>query len=157
VFEVTRRIQESDIFPDDKDLLYRIAWVESRFGWDLNDLCSDDGTPLGIWRMNKTALEDTKDVQIHGNLERKHAEILWVFDIRWKSITVLDLCKPLISGLAARLRLYSIGRTIPSKIDEQAKYWEKYYNNDYGTTAAAFLERLQGLSRYGAPTPIPSS
>ena len=80
--EVTRRIQESSIFPDDKGLLHRIAWVESRFGRDSNVFHRDNGIPVGIWRMNKTALEDTKNVDEHPHLEKKHADIRTVFGRR---------------------------------------------------------------------------
>ena len=156
VTEVTRRIQESGIFPDDKGLLLRIAWVESRFGWDSEVFHSDDTIPVGIWRMNKTALEDTKNVDAHPHLEKKHAEIRTVFGINWKAITTLDLHKPLISGLAARLYLSNKRDVIPSKVEEQAEYWKKNYNTDEGTTAETFLKRLERQPRPSSQEAIPS-
>ena len=156
VTEVTRRIQESGIFPDDKGLLLRIAWVESRFGWDSGVFHRNDSIPVGIWRMNITALEDTKNVDLHPHLEKKHANIRRVFGINWKAMTTLDLHKPLISGLAARLFITNKPGVIPSEVEEQARYWKEHYNTDKDITAETFLERLERQPRPGAQEPIPS-
>jgi hypothetical protein len=155
VAEVTRRIQESRIFPNDNGLLLRIAWVESRFGWDSDVFHTNNDMPVGIWRMNKTALEDTKNVDLHPHLDKKHSDIHEIFGIDWMAITTLDLHKPLISGLAARLYLTNKPGVIPSKLGEQATYWKDNYNTDEDTTAETFLERVQRQPRQSTEELIP--
>jgi hypothetical protein len=156
VTEVTRRIQESGNFSDDKGLLLRLAWVESRYGWNSDVFHRNDSIPVGIWRMNKIALEDTKNVYLHPHLEKKHADILNVFGINWKTVTTLDLHRPLISGLAARLFLTNKPGIIPSNAREQAEYWKNYYNTDKDTTANMFRKRILSQPTLGAQESIPS-
>ena len=139
--EVVRRIQESGIFPDDRGLLIRIAWVESRYGWD-DGTFHTDNTPVGIWKMDKTALEETKDVTTHPQLEKKHEKIRTIFGINFKAIKMIDLHKPLIACLAARLYLSTITEPIPKEIRKQAEYWKKYYNKDETTNVETFMKRI---------------
>ena len=146
VDEVVRRIGESGIFPDDKGLLRRIAWVESRFGLDAGTFHTGD-TPVGIWKMDKEMLEKTKDVEKYPLLKEKQKKILEEFGINWNAVTMLDLHKPLIAGLAARLLLAISGETIPSKymVREQAEYWKNFYNKDETTSSATFLKKLESI------------
>jgi hypothetical protein len=106
--------------------------------------------------MNKTALEDTKDVVAHPHLDKKHQEIKRIFDINWQAIKTLDLHRPLISGLAARLYLSNKQEVIPSSVEEQAKFWDKHYNADDGLTSETFLDRLERQPRPSSQEAIPS-
>lgn len=155
VNEVARRIQESGIFPDDKGLLRRIAWVESRFGWDSGTFHTDD-KPVGIWKMDNKALEDTQDVEAHPHLKKQLDLIREIFGINWRAITPLDLHKPLVSGLAARLLLSTKQDGIPKKVADQAEHWKKHYTNDTEATAETFLKKLQRIPRPGAQEQRPS-
>ena len=119
-------IQQAVIFPDDNQLLRRIAYVETRDGTDL--VTDNDG---GIWAVSETAFESTKDIS-DPLLAAKHEQILQEFSIAWQSVQLSDLRRPLYSALAARLVLFIAPQAIPSDTDVtgQAEFWMENYNTE---------------------------
>lgn len=113
------------VFPDDKGLLRRIAFVMSRNG-DASFQLHNDG---GIWQVSKYAFEDTKDELSHIRLARKYQKIQDILGINWRKITLVDLEKPIYSAIAARLYLSNFPETIPPSysIDKQQEYWWRFY------------------------------
>lgn len=141
---VVNLIQNSEIFPDDKQLLRRIAFVESTDGNDPNTY--RDGYYGGIWQVDRAGFEDTKDVTSHPNLRIKLEEVHMEFGIKWEDVQWRDLLKPLYSGLAARLFLSNKPESIPSDIQGQAEYWKRHYNTEAGAgTVQDFVERVNSL------------
>ena len=116
-------IQQAVIFPDDNQLLRRIAFVETRDGTDSGT--NDQG---GIWAVSEVAFERTKNAL----LDLQHEQILEQFTIAWPSVQLSDLRRPLYSALAARLMLFTASQTIPSDTDvmDQAEFWIENYNTD---------------------------
>ena len=140
------QIRDSGIFPDDHQLLRRIAWVESRDGTHL--LTYRQGYHGGIWQVDLTGFRDTQDTTSHPELVSKFREIQGRFNIDWRSVQWEDLRKPLYSGLAARLFLSNVAESIPlaSDVAGQASYWKRHYNTESGAgTEAGFIEDVMGL------------
>ena len=121
-----RDLQETQVqLDDDKDLLYRIALVETRYGTD-NDTYRADYHG-GIWQVDEDMFNETKVIlDPSSRLARNIANLI---EIQWHATTWEDLRKPLHSGLAARLFLAGIDEEIPlaSDIEDQARYWKTYY------------------------------
>ena len=144
---VVSRIADSDIFPNDNQLLRRIAYVESKDGTDRRTYRS--GYHGGIWQVDDTGFFDTQDTVSHRKaLNNKFLKIREVFNIDWPSVRWEDLRKPLYSGLAARLKLSNVEDQIPlsSKIEEQGQYWKDYYNSEDGAgTVEKFVEDVEAL------------
>ena len=139
-------IQESGIFPDDHQLLRRIAWVESKDGTDSQTY--RQGYHGGIWQVDLIGFRDTQDTTSHPGLVSKFREIQGRFNIDWRSVQWEDLRKPLYSGLAARLFLSNVAESIPlaSDVAGQASYWKRHYNTESGAgTEARFVEDVMGL------------
>ena len=116
-------IQQSTIFPDDNQLLRRIAFVETQDG-----TTDDEG---GIWAVSEAAFESTKEPS-NTILVSKYELILQQFSIVWQSVQFSDLRRPLYSALAARLVMFTAPRAIPSDTDVmgQAEFWRDNYNTD---------------------------
>ena len=64
------------------------------------------------------------------------------FDIDWKLVEWMELNKPLMSGLAARLKLHQIeSKTeIPWKLQDQAALWKKDYTTKTDANTNEFIE-----------------
>ena len=121
-------IRESGIFSDDRQLLRRIAWVESRDGTDSQTF--RQGFYGGIWQVDLIAFQDTQDTTARPGLVSTFGEIQRQFNIDWPSVQWEDLHRPLYSGLAARLILSNVAESIPlaSNVTGQASYWRRHYN-----------------------------
>ena len=145
VVEATaEKIHMSGIFPDDRGFLRRIAYVESKDGTDPNTY--RDGYYGGIWQVDEIGFEDTQDTMSHPGLVNKFAKIKAEFGIDWSSVQWKGLEKPFYSGLAARLFLSNIPEAIPCELDEQARYWKKYYNTEAGKgTVQRFIDEVNEL------------
>ena len=137
---VIARIQRAAIFSDDRTLLRRIAYVESRDGTDQQTYRT--GYNGGIWQVDEDRLQATRSVP---ELENARQEILFSFDIVWSTVTWADLRRPLYSGLAARLLLANVQQEIPfaSEIAQQANYWKQYYNQN--GTVQQFIDDVTAL------------
>ena len=139
-------IQNSGIFPDDHQLLRRIAWVESKDGTDNGTY--REGYHGGIWQVDNIGFRDTQNTESHPGLNAKFSNIQQQFGINWPSVQWEDLRRPLYSGLAARLFLSNVVEAIPSacNISGQASYWKTYYNTDLGAgTPEKFNEDVMSL------------
>ena len=137
-------IQQAAIFPDDNEMLRRIAYVETRDGSD-SDTYSE-GNYGGIWAVNEDAFENTKDTS-NALLALKHEQIAQQFGIDWGRVQFSELRKPIYSALAARLVLFAAPRAIPSRTDvaAQAQFWRENY--DFGRCSSDFIgatNKLQG-------------
>ena len=124
---IVARIQLSAIFSDDRMLLRRIAYVETRDGTDPRTYRT--GYNGGIWQVDEDRLLATRSAP---ELANERQQILLSFNIVWSSVIWADLRRPLYSGLAARLLLSKVSQEIPlaSEITQQANYWKQHYNQN---------------------------
>ena len=134
-------LRQSAVFPDDNEMLRRIAYVETRDG-------TSKPFEQNIWAVSQEALQQT---QMSGNptLNVKHNLIALEFDIDWSAVGLDDLNRPFYSALAARLLLFIAPERLPdsSDIDGQAEFWKQYYNTNGSIsdfTGAAY--ELEGIS-----------
>ena len=100
----------------------RLAFVMSRNGEALFKLLIDGG----IWQVSKHALMKTKEE----SLQRKCEQIQKSLKIKeWKKVTKIDMEKPMISAIAARLYISLVPEPIPPscEIEQQQDWWWKYY------------------------------
>ena len=122
------------------DLLFKIAWVESRFGEHSGTYRR--GYYGGIFQVDRKGFQATQDVRSHPGLRRKFQKIERAFCIKWRDVRWWELRKPLYSAIAARLFLSNKPGAIPSSLKGQALYWKNYYNSGAGAgTATKFLNR----------------
>ena len=121
-------IQQAAIFPDDNEMLRRIAYVETRDGADPDTY--SEGNNGGIWAVSENAFIGTKDTS-NALLALKHEQIAQQFRIKWKNVKFRELRQPFYSVLAARLVLFAAPRAIPSNTDvaAQARFWREYFNS----------------------------
>ena len=128
------RIQQSEIFSSDNELLRRIAYVETNDGNDADTY--RDGYDGGIWAVNQNLLQSTQNTASYSVLINLHQQIETSFSIEWSAVQWSDLRKPLYSALAARLYFYTVSTSIPisSNIQSQATYWATYYNTQGSTS-----------------------
>lgn len=140
------RLQQSGIFADDKELLRRIAYVETRDGTAENTY--REGYDGGIWGVDENIFNDTQNINIYPRLRAKFDQIGRQFNVDWCSVKWSDLRKPLYSAIAARLALYNFPRTIPKASDviTQAQLWADYYRQ--GGSVSEFVTvagELEGM------------
>ncbi|XP_013404288.1 uncharacterized protein LOC106169384 [Lingula anatina] len=146
VESVVKQIHSSGLFPDDKKLLRRIAYVESKDGTDRNTYRPNYYG--GIWQVDLLGFQATQDTGSHPGLNAKHAGIKQKFGIDWPAAQWSDLLKPLYSGLAARLVLSNIPAAVPADVRGQAEYWKKYYNTGSGAgTPQKFIDDVAVLEK----------
>lgn len=144
VFVTTSLIQQSGIFPDDNRLLTRVAYVESQYG-----LAPDtfrEGYHGGIWQVDQQIFLVTQDVTSHPELIASggiYEGIAEAFNINWPAISWLDLRKPLVSALAARIYFELDAVDIPpaGKVNDQGEFWKNtsYNVNDEDTVSGYAL------------------
>lgn len=148
VHSVVERIQRSNIFPPDNQLLRRIAYVESKDGTDRGTYRR--GYYGGIWQVDLIGFRATQDTRAHPRLRGRFDRIQKIFGIDWRLVQWQDLRKPLYSGLAARLFLSNIPAAIPPANDlrAQGQYWKVHYNSASGAgTVDKFVRDVQALLR----------
>ncbi|XP_072038613.1 uncharacterized protein [Amphiura filiformis] len=145
--EVVHRTCEivDEIFPPNKGILRRIAWVETGDG---NNYYDEDDTG-GIWHVSKEKFEETKDVSKNPKLKEFHDKIKAAFGIVWEELGYDQCDTPLYSAIAARICLLATEKEIPGEADvkEQALFWEEINckNRDYTTKAAEFVLQVEKL------------
>lgn len=129
---VIRKILRSNIFSEDYGFLFRMAYVESKFG--THSQTFKEGYFGGIWQVDQWKLKKTQNLgneTLFSIILPIHEKIKNYFDIDWISVQWEDLLKPLYSGLAARffIEINSTlhGMKIPDNINRQANFWEMYY------------------------------
>ena len=149
---VVNKIRRSGIFPDDREFLRRIAYVESLFGQHRNTYRT--GYNGGIWQVDLVGFKLTQINRVNHTTEKMkkiHEKILEKFEIDWMKVTWNDLRKPFYSGLAARIFLADKPDAIPDDLQDQAKYWKEQYNTAAGKgTVEHFIELAEELERKDA-------
>ena len=128
VFACISRIEQSEIFTSDNEMLRRIAYVETSNGNEEDTYRS--GYHGGIWAVDEDLFDETQNTASYSTLINLHQQIQSKLSIQWSSVEWNDLRKPLYSALAARLYFYAVSASIPisSSIQSQATYWVTYYN-----------------------------
>ena len=133
---------DANIFPNDNDMLRRIAIVESKDGTDSNTY--RQSYYGGIWQVDKIGFQETQNVASHPSLNNIFVKIQQNLNINWQSVEYNDLLKPFYSALASRLYLYIHSGSIPTDIDQQAVLWRDYYNSGNGAGSSQdFVNRVQ--------------
>lgn len=129
--------------------LKRIAKAESDFGRHHSTFRK--GYYGGIWQVDRVGFEETKNVGSHPNLAKLHDAIKAKFSwgglpgVDWEKTTWEDCIIPAYSCVAARLYLSTIPERIPDTLEEQARYWKKYYNTPAGDgTVQHFIDANRG-------------
>jgi hypothetical protein len=142
---VINLIQESKMFPDDHQLIRRVACHESHFGNLKGTFDPKEGKPYygGIWQIDNIGFVETQNIKSHNSLKAIHSEIKKKFNIDWMSLEWKDMLRPLYSGLAARILFYLTPEKIPDTLEEQAAYWKKYYNKNGAGTAEKFINSVK--------------
>ena len=82
----------------------------------------------GIWQVSKHALMKIKEERMH--LQRKCERIQKSLKMKeWRKVTNIDLEKPMISAIAARLYISLVPEPIPPscEVEQQQDWWWKYY------------------------------
>lgn len=120
------KIESANIFPSDKRLLRRIAFVETADGEDP----PSTGSYGGIWNVDRENFRRTKGdgYLINAAFEVEFSK-LSLRGRDWNSVEWEDLNVPLLSALAARLVIHRYSN-IPtsSDIEGQASFWKTHYN-----------------------------
>jgi len=149
------KIEASCVFPEDKLLLRRLAYVESNDG--LHPDAFRKKYHGGIWQVDEAMLQTTQASSANVVLLEYIKGIQASFGIDWPSVTWEDLRKPLYSALGARMYILYNSRNdpngIPRDIEGQATFWCAYYRpagdeQDY-IAAANALEK--GCSKPKGP------
>ena len=144
------KIENAAIFPSDRRLLFRIAFVETELG-ENPPSAGDHG---GIWNVDEEDFDsiitnDSLAIILQNISVAFRSDFLALGLTDWASVQWVDLDIPLLSALAARLLIHSIelnvGVSIPtsSDIDGQATFWMMYYNTD--GDAVQFREDIELL------------
>ena len=143
-------VQQAAIFAEDKKLLRRIAYVETRDGSDRKAF--NEGTGGGIWAVSEDDFDRTQnDSDSLLGLVQKHEQIMEKFGISWKELQWGELSKPFYSALAARLVLFTARQSIPNdtNVATQAQFWRDNYNSDGSVDHfIKATKRLEGEVRY---------
>ena len=128
------------------DYIRRIAWVESRDGLDNTTYKADYYG--GLWKVDKQLFLETKDTS-YPNLTNKHKLVKTQFNVDWLELQWESLKKPLWSGLAISLYMYTINDEMPSScsIAKQADHWNRNYNSkkEYPRTIEEFKVEVEAL------------
>ena len=149
VFASVSRIQESELFPDNKRFLRRLAYVESRDGVDINTF--RDGYFGGIWQVDEAIFNVTRDTATHTRLEDLYSEILPVFGVDWALTSWDDLLKPLFSALAVSLYLTTINEAIPAigDLEGQGQYWLDHFSSNPMDTVQLWVDSVNEFELEG--------
>ena len=143
---VVGRIEDSNIFPHDNQLLRRIAYVESKDGTDNNTYRI--GYYGGIWQMNEVVFQGTQNTTSNQGLATILNSIQEQLCINWSVVRWQDLRRPLYSGLATMLFLSNVPTAIPfaSDLQAQGEYWIAHYNMNAGNRSVErFVQDVQSL------------
>lgn len=129
------KIENADIFPSDKRLLRRIAYVETADG----EMSPSEPNHGGIWNVKSDDFLITQNdpdlFDVRRQINTAFSDELSLSNVmEWEELEWEDLNRPLWSGIAARLFIYSVVLSrqldIPtaSDINGQALFWTGYYN-----------------------------
>ena len=142
---VVDRIEHSAIFENDFGYIRRIAWVETRDGLN-RTFTFRPGYHRGLWQVDEVVFLETQNTLVYPQLIDKHQQILVEFDIEWAAVEWEELRKPLHSGLAVWLYMFTRHEVIPLNIHDQANHWKRNYNRLYAElTVEEFVIRVNQL------------
>ena len=143
---VVTKIETTGVFPTDHRLLRRIAYVESLDGKETRTY--REGYDGGIWQVDQATFLDTQNLSAHPGLDSLHNKIQVYFGIDWQYVNWKDLRIPLYSGLAVRIYLWIVGKSIPlaGEIIEQAVYWRAIWNHN--GTEKHFVTLVEALEKW---------
>lgn len=150
---VTSLVQQSGIFPDDNRFLLRVAFVETRYGQHPITFKNDyDG---GIWQVDRRIFLATQDVINHPELAGSggiYNGIQRAFGIDWAGLSWVDLRKPLMSVLAARIFFQLVAVSIPNagNLTAQGELWKSsMYNNNDRMSVDLFVQVVSATELLG--------
>ena len=146
------KLENAAIFPTDHGFMRRIAFVESKDGKDSDTFPDDPDVKrgVGIWQMDKGTFDWlTKNKTCCNKTRTKYFPLIYKrFEINITSLQRKDLYKPLVAAIVARLLLLTKLEAIPSSLPDQAVYWKKHYNTEYGKGSEdKFLDDVSELER----------
>ena len=137
------RIERSAIFGNDFGYIRRIAWAETRDGLN-RTFTFRPGYHGGLWQVDEVVFQETKDTLAYPLLDEKYEQILVEFDIEWSRVQWVELRKPLYSGLAVWLYMFTRTEAIPLNIQDQANHWRRNYNRLHAQlTVEKFVIRVK--------------
>lgn len=136
-------IEQSCIFTDDKQMLRRLAFLESNDG-KADDTFEKNGQKHygGIWQLEETQFRDLVD------RTDLHEKILDKFGIDWSTVTWTDLVKPFYSGLACRMWMDTFpskGNTLPWGVNAQSDYWVNTYRKGTDRRTEEYTDAINQL------------
>lgn len=143
ISKATSILKSSKVFPSDRNLLKRIALVES----SLNKTSSQGG----LWNVGTCAFWGvTQNRGKYGKrLKKIQKMVRRKFGITWTKLTYDQLQRPMYSLIAARMYLYIILTDgIPRGATAQGKVWSNYYHN-CGQAKRTARKRLTSLFKKG--------
>lgn len=150
---VLAELHDACVYPEDGQLLRRLAFVESRDGMDPATYAAPGSG--GIWRVEQSMLQRTQSERQH--LAQQYDLIRNKLGIEWPSVTGDDMRRPLYSALAAALFLTLEGSpvTVPLTVEGQAAFWLSHYRHPAagsGLTEQNFTEPVKNLQQLCART-----
>ena len=116
-------LKTAKIFPFDRNLMKRIALVESTLNRTTNE--------GGLWNVPSCAFWGvTQNRQKYGKVLKKiHKAVRRKFSITWSRMPYQELRRPVYSLIAARMYLHVILKDgIPRGANSQGKLWSTYYH-----------------------------
>ncbi|CAB4006901.1 signal peptide, CUB and EGF-like domain-containing 2 [Paramuricea clavata] len=124
IAKATNILKLSRVFPSDRNLMKRIALVESSL--------NRTSTEGGLWNVGTCAFWGvTQNREKYGKRLKKIQKMVGRrFGISWTRMTYDQLQRPMYSLIAARMYLYIILTDgIPRGATAQSKVWSNYYRN----------------------------
>ena len=143
IVKATDVLKLSRVFPSDRNLMKRIALVES----SLNRTSSQGG----LWNVGTCAFwRVTQNRERYGKRLKKIQKMVGrKFGISWTRMTYDQLQRPMYSLIAARMYLYIILTDgIPRGATAQSKVWSNYYHN-CGESELTARKRLTKIFKKG--------
>ena len=149
VFASVSLIQESEIFPDDKRFLRRLAYVETRDGVDINTFRS--GYFGGIWQVDEAVFNETLNTDANRELLDLYPLILELLEVDWALVTWNDLLKPFFSALAARIYLATLTEPIPpvGDLTRQGQYWLDHFSSNPSDSVQLYIDSVNEFELEG--------
>ncbi len=139
IFKTVSRVFKGSSAKTTEELLVGTACAETLLGTFPDAHPEKHG--VGLMQMDKIAFLDVQ------RRTSKHTKLnVWHrFDIDIDTVKHEDLAyRPELSILFARLFYMLIPEPFPTELEEQAKYWKRYYNTEAGKgTPEEYMERLR--------------
>ena len=153
VLATIARLSQAEIFSNDNRLLRRVAHVESRDGLDEDTF--REGFDGGIWQVSEENFLKTQDRITYPFLAEPGGifeSLLSMLGIDWTAARWVDLRRPLISAVAARIFFEIAEMDIPDigDVQGQAEFWKSSgFNTNEDDTVELFVEKVNALEQEG--------